>query len=282
MNAQYVDRFVTVNGVKLHFQDWGGADNCAPLLMVHGVTQQSHTFDPVANLLHPRYHCFALDLRGHGDSERGDPGSYKYPVYAADVLAFLDALGIKKTHYLGTSLGGRVAMTMAASQPDRFASLVINDISPEPANSGVARILALHGGDKPPFPTAETYLEQVVFAYRPYLRALPVEAVLRNVRWNLREVEGGVRPKFDPAVLARLGGGDGTSGAKEMLWQGFRNVVCPMLLLRAELSDIVSPEIVQLMQAARPQLQVVEIPGVGHAPALTEPTSKKALEQFFL
>jgi pimeloyl-ACP methyl ester carboxylesterase len=282
MNDQYVDRFLTVNGVKLHFQDWGGSDNSPPLLMVHGVTQQSHTFDPVANLLHQRYHCIALDLRGHGDSERGDPGSYKYPVYAADVLAVLDALGIKKTHYLGTSLGGRLAMTMAASQPDRFASLVINDISPEPANAGVARIVAVHGGEKPPFPTAEAYVEQVVFAYRPYLRALPMEAVVRNVRWNLREVEGGVRPKFDPAVLSRLSGGDGTSGAKEMLWQGFRSVACPMLLLRAELSDVVSPESVRLMQAAQPQLQVVEIPDVGHPPALTESASKKALEQFFL
>ena len=282
MNAQYVDRFLTVNGVKLHFLDWGGTDGAAPLLMVHGVTQQCHTFDPVANLLHQRYHCIALDLRGHGDSERGDPGSYKYPVYAADVLAFLDALGIKKTHYLGTSLGGRLAMIIGVSQSERFAGVVINDISPEPANAGIARILALHGGDKPPFPTAEAYVEQVVFAYRPYLRALPMEAVLKNVRWNLREVEGGVRPKFDPNVLARLSAGDASSGAKEMLWQGFRNLTCPILLLRAELSDIVSPESVRLMQAARPQLQVAEIPDVGHAPALTEPASKQALEQFFL
>jgi pimeloyl-ACP methyl ester carboxylesterase len=281
MNARYVDRFLPVNGVRLHFQDWGEADKSAPLLMVHGVTMQSHAFDPVANLLHQRYHCIALDLRGHGDSERADPASYQYSVYAADVLALLDALEIKKTHYLGTSLGGRVAMTIGASQPDRLASLVLNDISPEPADAGIARILATFGGDKPPFPTVEAYVDQVVFAYRPWLRALPMETVAKTARWSLREVEGGFRPKFDPHVLGRVSVGERAIRAKDMLWQGFRNVTCPMLLLRGEQSDIVSTAAVRLMQAARPQLQVVEIPGVGHVPALTEPAARKALERFF-
>jgi len=111
-------------------------------------------------------------------------------------------------------------------------------------------------------------------------RFLPINGV--TVRWNLREVDGGFRPKFDPAVLTRLTAGDGAARHKEMLWEGFRNIECPMLLLRAELSDVVSPESVRLMQAARPQLQVVEIPAVGHPPALTEAASQKAFERFFL
>ncbi len=282
MNAQYVDRFLSVNGVNLHFQDWVGTDQSAPLLMVHGVTQQSHVFDPVARLLHQRYHCIALDLRGHGDSDRAEPASYQYTVYAADVVALLDELGIKKTHYLGTSLGGRIAMTIAASQTDRFSSLALNDISPQPASPGTARIVDVFGGDKPPFPTVEAYVEQVVFAYRPWLRAMPVEAVAKSARWSLREVAGGFRPKFDPRVLGRLTGGDSASLDKDMLWRGFRNIACPILLLRGEQSDIVSTESVRLMQTARPQLQVVEIPGVGHVPALNEPASQKALEHFFL
>ena len=282
MNAEYVDRYLPVNGVRLHFQDWDGTDQSEALLMVHGVTQQSHVFDPAAQLLHQRYRCIALDLRGHGDSDRADPASYRYTAYAADVVAFLDALGIKQTHYLGTSLGGLVAMTVAGSQPERFASLVLNDISPEPTSAGRARILATFGGDKPPFPTVEAYVEQVVFAYRPYLRALPMETVAKTARWSLREVEGGFRPKFDPGVLGRLSVKDGATLDKEMLWEGFRNVHCSMLLLRGELSDVVSPESVRSMKTARPQLQVVEIPGVGHTPALTEPASRKALEGFFL
>lgn len=173
-------------------------------------------------------------------------------------------------------------MTVAASRPDRFTSLVLNDICPQPASVGRARIVGAFAGDKPPFPSVEAYVEQVMLVYRPWLKAVPMETVAKSARWSLREVVGGYRPKFDPGVLRRLSTGDSATRDQDLLWPGFRNIDCPILLLRGELTDIVPTESVRLMQTAQPQLQVVEIPGVGHPPAFTEPASQKALENFFL
>ena len=279
--APYADRFLTPNGVKLHFQDWSAPPGAPTLLMVHGITMQSHAFDPVAALLKERYRCVALDLRGHGDSARAEPPDYGYSAYAQDVLALLDALGIDRVNYLGTSLGGRIAMTIAERHPERLGRVALNDISPEHAGAGLARIGKVIGGERPAFPSVEAYVEQVLFAYAPHVKALPMDMVVKSARWHLREVEGGLRPKFDPRALRRLGDQAALEEGTRMLWRGFRAMRGPLLLLRGERSDILLPEAARRMQEAQPAMRLVEIPGVGHAPTLVEPAARQALEAFF-
>ena len=278
--ASYADRFVTANGAKLHFQDWNGPAGAPTLLMVHGITMQSHAFDPVAAALKQRYRCLAMDLRGHGDSAWTEPPAYAYTDYSGDVLALLDALAIDKVHYLGTSLGGRIGMTIAASHPERLASVALNDISPEQAGAGLARIAEVFGAERPPLPSVEAYVEQVLLVYARRMKALPREMLVQAARWHLRPVPGGFRPKFDPRALRRLGDEAALAAGTEMLWRGFRALRCPLLLIRGKLSDILLPEAVRLMQAAQPAMKVVEVPGVGHPPALVEPAAQQALAAF--
>src|SRR5262245_35266755 len=66
------DRFITVEGLRLHYLDWGNA-NAPPLILLHGIDRVAHTFDPIAPRFASRYHVVAMDLRGHGDSG-WDPG----------------------------------------------------------------------------------------------------------------------------------------------------------------------------------------------------------------
>ena len=138
-----------LNGVWLHFQDWPGrregaggeAAGAETVLLLHGLTQQSHAFDAVAARLARRHRCLALDLRGRGESGWA-AGTYAIPQYVADVLALLDALGLDAVHVLGTSLGGLVGLSLARAAPDRLRSLALNDIGPEIDPRGAARVAA--------------------------------------------------------------------------------------------------------------------------------------------
>jgi pimeloyl-ACP methyl ester carboxylesterase len=280
VNSSYIDRSIACNGMTLHYQDWESAPGAKPVLMVHGVTMQSHAFDPVAKLLGSRYHCLALDLRGHGDSQWSEAGQYTTLDYVHDVRAFLDTLQIEKVHYIGTSLGGRVGMAFASRYADRLASLVLNDITPIASSEGRSRILQTMATAAELFPTLEAYVERVLFAYVPSLRAVPMEAVARGARWHLRKAPGGFRVKFDPRVLQILT--NQPLVEQELLWDGLRKAECPLLLLRGEQSDIVTREAVQSMRQAKPEMKFVEVPGVGHAPALVERISQTALSSFFV
>ena len=137
----YTDEWTTINDVRLHWQDWG--DKGAPvLLMLHGLTQQSHTFDAVAERFAGRYRCIALDVRGRGESGWAPPETYALPQYVADLVAFLDRCEIAAAHVLGTSMGGLCGLSLGAVAPGRLASLALNDIGPVIDPAGSARIAA--------------------------------------------------------------------------------------------------------------------------------------------
>src|SRR5437870_12474125 len=112
----YRDEWMSINGVRLHWQDWGAREAPA-ILMLHGLTQQSHTFDHVAERLSDRYRCIALDLRGRGESEWAAPGTYAIPHYAQDAVKRLDELAFPGVHILGTSLWRRRGPSLARLHP---------------------------------------------------------------------------------------------------------------------------------------------------------------------
>jgi pimeloyl-ACP methyl ester carboxylesterase len=96
-----------------------------PIVFLHGYTDSSFSFSRLRPLLDPsRYRTFALDQRGHGDSERPD-GDYSLDAFAADVVAFLDAVGIGQATIVGHSMGSLVARRVALTYPNRVTRLVL-------------------------------------------------------------------------------------------------------------------------------------------------------------
>lgn len=273
--------FIELNGVRHHYLE-AGTPGAPPLLLVHGLTREAHSFDPVFELLGGRYRCLALDVRGRGQSAWTPPETYNILQYTDDVLAFMDALGLEPVDYLGTSMGGIIAMTLAGREARRFKRLALNDIGPESPQQGSQRIQGHLTNIPAQF---ASYAEAIAYETGrfPWLASRSREEVDAQYRHMIvREADGTCRFHYDPNIKA---GRAVTPRARqfqsERCWQGFRKLACPLLLIRGADTDLLAPETVAAMQAAQPAMEVVEVPGVGHAPALIEPEAQAALAAFF-
>ena len=99
-----------------------------PLIILHGLLGASGNWHTLSrNVFSQRFAVHALDLRNHGRSPHHP--SMTYGEMAGDVVAFMDAQGLETAHVLGHSMGGKVAMTLALSHPDRLGRLVVADIA---------------------------------------------------------------------------------------------------------------------------------------------------------
>jgi non-heme chloroperoxidase len=122
-------------GVRLHYAEVGSPGG-EPVLFLHGYTDSWYSFSPVLSLLPLAVHAFALDQRGHGDSERPQRG-YTMADFAADAVAFLDALGVRRATVVGHSMGSFVAQRVAIDHPDRVERLVLIGSYTTAVNEGV-------------------------------------------------------------------------------------------------------------------------------------------------
>ena len=119
--------------MKTSYRLEGPAD--APVVtLAHPLGATLEMWDAQAAALLPRYRVLRYDIRGHGGSEV-PPGPYTLEQMAGDLLALLDALGIRETHFVGLSMGGLIGMTAVLAFPDRIRRLVLGDTT---AQYGVA------------------------------------------------------------------------------------------------------------------------------------------------
>lgn len=278
----YTDEWITINGVRLHYQAWGPRD-APPLLLLHGLTQQSHTFDGLARRLATRYRCLALDLRGRGESEWAPPETYTTPQYVDDVRKLLAALGLGAVHLFGTSLGGLVGLSLAAIAPETLLSLGLNDIGPEIDPRGAARVAAYSASVPERFPSFEAARDWALQQY-PWLAGMPGAAATEALRWAVRQTpDGAWRFKFDPAIgRVPRPAPAAVEAACRLWWDAFTALRGPVLMLRGVESDILCRETADEMQRRQPRMLRVDVPGVGHAPTLEEPAAVAALERFYL
>ncbi|MFI1937986.1 alpha/beta fold hydrolase [Streptomyces purpureus] len=115
---------VTVDGVRLAYRTWGEED-APPLVLVHGRGGSGADWAPIARELAATRRVYALDLRGHGLSER--PGRYGFDVFRDELGGFLTALGLTGAEVIGHSMGGAAACLLAAREPGLIGRLVLED-----------------------------------------------------------------------------------------------------------------------------------------------------------
>jgi pimeloyl-ACP methyl ester carboxylesterase len=270
-------QFVTANGIKLHYLDFGNASKPA-LVCIHGLSGNAHSFDGLGPHLSGAYHVLSIDVRGRGDSEWGPANDYNAPTYVSDLAAMLEALRIDRVTLVGTSMGGMISMAYAGGYPERVAKLVLNDVGPEVDQTGIKRITEY----MTTAPAAFANLAAVAAYYRenyPALRNVAEPELLESVKWAVKPAPGGSLVwKMDPAVrnMPRTG-----SGARPMdMWVPFARITAPILVVRGAESDILARATTERMAKVARSTRVVEVPGVGHAPSLLEPEALAAIKEF--
>jgi pimeloyl-ACP methyl ester carboxylesterase len=246
--------------------------------MLHGLTRNSRDFENVAARYAGDWRVLAVDFRGRGLSQYdANSANYAPRTYAMDIIELLDELDIERAVFLGTSLGGLVTMTIAKLQPQRIAGAMLNDIGPELDQAGIERIRTYVG--KPVLfrdwddaaSQLQTRLAEVHPSYgRPEWR--------RFAKRICRESEEGVEFDYDMAIAEPFNAGK--TGAVEDPWPYFHALSGrPVLVLRAENSDLLPRSAAERMAREIPDVEFVTIPRVGHAPDLDEPEAVAAIDR---
>jgi len=273
--------YPTHDGLSLYYRSYGSGEDV--VVCLPGLTRNSKDFHEIATHLSSGYRVLSLDIRGRGRSDwDADWRNYHPATYISDTWSLLDQLGISNFIMIGTSLGGLMAMIMTSQQPKRVRAVILNDAGPEADPAGYTRILASFDQQT----ELRDWQEAISECKRTYGAALPdmpVEFWSEYVRKNYREGEGGL-PELDsdPNIGEAIRKGDLSliAGIQVDPWAAFRAITMPCLVLRGELSDILSVEIVEHMTAVKPDLINAVIPNRGHAPLLYEPESLAAIDTF--
>jgi len=267
------------DGLQLYYRDYGDAGAGEwPVVCLAGLTRNSKDFHDLALRLAPRRRVIAPDYRGRGKSAR-DPNwcNYRPETYIADVLDLLAAAGLHKAVFVGTSMGGLLAMGLAAFRPGCLAGVILNDIGPEVEPGGYQRILSYISADRPQADWDAAIADvKVMF---PNLSLKGPEQWRKLVEGTFRRGEDGMLHFDWDIALAR---GLGAARARfPDLWSMFRALGhVPVLAIRGALSDVLSATVFDRMAAELPGLMRAEIPGAGHVPALNEQEALDAINEF--
>ncbi len=278
-------RWSSSDGLSLYARDYAAGSGPArlPVIAIHGLTRNSADFDTIAPLIaQSGRRVLAVDIRGRGQSDRApDPMTYQPQVYAQDVLALLRDLGIERAVFLGTSMGGLITMALAAIKSKVIAAAIINDVGPEVSPVGLARIAAFVGQpvEIHNWADAAAYVRGLNETALPHYSDADWDAFAR--RTFRMGTEGTPVPDYDPDIMVPIRAA-GSKALVPNLWPFFSRLAKgrPVLLVRGETSDLLSPEIAAKMRKRAPKMDFVEVPGVGHAPMLDEPEAKAAIFPF--
>lgn len=114
-----------VNGISIHYEI-DGPDTAPVIACSHCLSGSLHVWEDQVRVLRDKYRVLRFDTRGHGESSAPE-GPYTMGMLADDVIGLFDALGIAKAHFIGISMGGMMAQTLALNHPERFLSLILCD-----------------------------------------------------------------------------------------------------------------------------------------------------------
>lgn len=273
-------RYLAEDGLSLYYRDYGDPlSSAVPVLCLPGLTRNSRDFHRLASRLAGNRRVICPDYRGRGLSDYDPaPANYHPMVHVNDARHLMTVAGLHRVVVIGTSFGGFLAMGMALAVPSAIVAVVLNDVGPEVADSGLKRIMDYIGRDhpRPDWPSAVAEMKRMF----PNLSFKTEEEWLTGARntwregddgmlhfdWDIRlaEVIGKARHDFDPWSLFRALHG------------------IPVLAFRGGKSDVLSPEILDHMQREHPGLKAVTVPGVGHPLSLSEPQAVEAIDEFLV
>jgi esterase len=265
------DRFVTVaEQRRLHYLDWGNPA-APPLVLLHGIDRNAHTFDHVARRFTGRYHVIAVDLRGHGDSDWDSQARYLVEDHVGDLEQLVRTLGLRNLTLWGNSTGGRVVQVFAGLHPDLVSAVIAEDVGPERPRSIADAYARRVKQEENGWASADELLKQMRGAAQP----LP-EAVLEPyVRYGTkRRDDGRIVWKRDPNLVKGF--------VETELWRYVRQIKSPILYVLGGRSTIVPPATQEELKKALPHVRIVTMAGLGHYPSDEQPEAFAGVVDEFL
>jgi pimeloyl-ACP methyl ester carboxylesterase len=216
-------------------------------------------------------------MRGRGLSDYAPVSDTYSPItYVADVEKLLAEQGITRFIVVGTSMGGLMTMLMAQGQPGRMAAVVMNDIGPEVDPTGVARISGYVGQGRS-YPTWVHAARGLAEAHGAAFPDYDLDQWLELAKRTMVVTQNG-RISFDYDMAIAEPFAKPGNAAPPNLWLAFEALAgVPMLLVRGELSDLISADTVKQMGVRNPAMHTITVPRVGHAPTLDEPEVRSAI-----
>ena len=274
--------WTSADGLSLYAKAYGPAAAKLNVLCLHGLTRNHNDFEPMIAALPGHYRFIAVDMRGRGRSAfYAEPNNYNPAIYAKDMGALLDKLGIARVALIGTSMGGLISLLMTRRMQKRIAGVVLNDVGPVVEKAGIARI-AGYAGKVCPVTGWESAAEAVKTIQGAAFPDLPEERWMDFARRTYRELPTGeVVLDYDPNIARSLGKvkpGPLTNFALWRMFGGLKKI--PLLVVRGETSDILSEKTALEMLRRHPDAELATVPRVGHAPILDEPEAVSAITDF--
>ena len=268
--AQPVDRNVAVNGLDIHYLDWGTAGK-PPLILLHGIARTAHAFDHLAPHFTANYHVIAVDMRGHGDSAWDPQGSYVVEDYVRDIAALIARLELRGIVLWGNSTGGRVAQMIAGLHPELVTAVIVEDVGPERPREVSNRRADRMSKEADGWASADEMLVQVK-KENPRASEAVVKALVRY--GSKLRADGRIVWKRDPAILNGF--------VPTELWSTVRKIKAPVIYILGGASNIVPAQTQMDIRRELPQAEIVMMPGLGHYPSDEQPAEFLALADRFL
>lgn len=277
--------FTSTDGLQLYARDYAAHSGTAkcPVICIHGLTRNSSDFEEVAPWIASMgRRVIAVDVRGRGKSAYDpDTSHYNPMVYAGDVIKLAKDLGITRTVFIGTSMGGLITMTLALRRLSLISAAILNDVGPVLSPKGLKRIASYAGKGHP----LNSWTEATDYMMTVNQSAFPDNSLEEWEKWARRafaeNAEGKLVLQYDPNIALPLQ--NGKLKAKSLIAKlAFRRLARkrPTLLIRGALSDLIEPEQTDYMRAVAPSMQYAEVPNVGHAPMLMEAVAMDAIRHF--
>jgi pimeloyl-ACP methyl ester carboxylesterase len=238
---QYQSLTVTLAAgtLSLHINQWGtGNEAC---ILLHGFGEGAYNWDNFAPSIAKLFRTLAVDLRGHGDSWWHPKAEYDVEGHVADVVEVIDALRVERFVLVGHSLGGEIAIRIAAARPKSVIGLVIVDFGPELNPEGSDRVLADFNDSVRTWDSLSEY-EVWLQKRRPLISPAMISDLSAGALRT--RPNGGYLLKCDPAL--------GTAKTREkntaMLWKIIASIASPVLVLRGIGSAALHDDVAKRME----------------------------------
>jgi pimeloyl-ACP methyl ester carboxylesterase len=273
-DAVAVDHTLVLNGHRFHYREAGQAGR-PRILLLHGGGQSCRMWDTFIASIRDRLHVFALDQRGHGESEWPQSGEYSPDAFQRDLDAFVDELGLAPLHLCGLSMGGLNALLFAGRRPADVLSLALVDVAPEISRRGSDRIRSFYRGGAS-FDAFEDFIEYA----RTFNPRRSREQLMGSLRHSVQQREDGRWGwRFDLRLLdSEEWSAPGTVAG---MWEAVASIPCPVLVVRGAESEILDHARATELAGRFPNGRYVALERASHSVVGDSPEAfRKAMESF--